>query len=77
MSKCLHIHAILESTSPRIFSFLELSITFRHLVLTRDVLTRSSDWLLRGRLGIRSVVKLKDTRKGMLRGVWTLAQRNS
>ena len=72
MSKCLH-----ESTSPRIFSFLELSITFRHLLLTRDVLSRSSDCLLRAKLGTRRVVKLKGKCQGMLRGLWTLAQSNS
>ena len=69
MSKCLHIHGILESTSPRILSFLELSITFRHLLLTRGVMSRSSDWLLRPKLGTHSVVKLKDKRKGMLKGL--------
>ena len=69
MSKCLHIHGILESTSPRIFSFLEFSITFRHLLFTRGVMSRSSDWLLRAKIGTRSAVKLKDKCKGMLRGL--------
>jgi len=77
MSKCLHIHGILESTSPRIFSFLELSITVRHLLLTRAVLSCSSDWVLRAKLESCRVVKLKDKCKGMLRGLWTLAQSNS
>ena len=75
MSKCLDINGILESTYPRIFSFLELSITFRHLLLTRGVISRSSDWLLRAKPGTHSLVKLKDKRKGMLRGLQTPAQR--
>lgn len=82
MSKCLHIQG-----NQSLSQHFRVSFHFRTfyyitpfslaLLLTRDFMSRSSDWLLRTKLGTRRVVKLKDKCKGMLRELWTPAQSNS